>query len=75
MITNEKYCGCGLWIIGSLFNHCNDSNAQRCVLYKTMFIKSKKNIVKGEEITISYIDQTIEDKQTELKNWGIHKDT
>merc|ERR1712228_405239 len=73
VIKNEKFCGCGLWIISSLFNHCNDSNAQRCVYYKTMFIKTKKEIKKGEEITISYIDQTLpaNHKQQQLKNWGI----
>ena len=75
VIKNERYCGCGLWIIGSLFNHCNESNAERFIYYKMMFIKAKKDIKSGEEITISYIDQSISsnnDKQNELKNWGIN---
>ena len=77
LVKNERFCGCGLWIISSLFNHCNESNAERCVYYKTMFIKTKREIQKGEEITISYIDQTLSanNKQKQLKNWGIDPKT
>ena len=73
LIKNERYCGSGLWIIASLFNHCHEPNAKRFVYYKTMFIVSQTNIQKGQEITISYVDQTMSkfNKCTQLKNWGI----
>ncbi len=69
VLKNERYCGCGLWIVGSLFNHSNASNAQRFVFYKHMMIKAVKDIEKGQEITISYIQH--QSKQNQLENWGI----
>ena len=71
VLKNESFCGCGLWIIGSLFNHCDSANAQRFVMYKHMFVKATKDIRKGEEITISYIES--QSKRDQLKRWGIHE--
>ena len=72
--NNEKYCISGLWLLGSMFNHSNNPNTKRIITNKTMIIKAKKDIKPGNEINISYIDNSISyhNKINELKNWGIN---
>lgn len=75
VIKNERYCGSGLFVIGSLFNHCSEANAKRIMFNQHMLIRAKCDIRKGEEVTISYVGGSTVDKQEnereELKNWGI----
>ena len=48
LIKNERYCGSGLWIIASLFNHCHEPNAKDLYIinnvycHKQIFKKDKK---------------------------------
>ena len=47
----------GLWLLPSFYNHSCIANGNRYILGNIMFIRARKNILKGEEINLFYFEE------------------
>lgn len=52
--------GVGLWHAASFFNHADEANATRAFIADWMIVRSRRDIVAGEKVTLSYMDPTAE---------------
>lgn len=69
--TSEGTTGHGLWALASFINHSCVPNAHRCFFGDLMVVRATKEIVPGEEITISYDTPADYGSEDDLgESWG-----
>eukprot|EP01083_Nonionella_stella_P070302 188002_1 len=70
----EKKMYVGLWLLTSFVNHSDEPNVYRIIWYNTMVIIANRDIKKGEEICLSYLNPFMSDhdRKNQLnEGWGI----
>ena len=75
-IIDVKTKGSGLWLLPSFLNHSCIGNATRIFLGDFLLIYAKKDIKKGEEITVNYFrsDEKSERKEKCFKHYNFKCD-